>query len=174
MRVPTEIRALAIAERAPQKWEDVCGIDGLCYDILPWHGIVALSFRVVEDERNEVPHRWYRYSPADWKHYDFVGDETTFDAAREHTHRIYMAAGDPRRQQEVMHLISLAAADALLDPGVAHRLQSFGIAAPVVVDELPRGRFEYMVIDEDRVIKANYCEIVMANRIAKRLLGRPV
>jgi hypothetical protein len=163
------VRALAAAERAPHKWEDVCGIDGVCNDVLPWHRMVGLSFRIFEDERNEPR---YRYSPADWKHYEFLGGESTFDEAREYTHRVYEAAGDHRK--EVMHLVSLAAADALLDRGVAKRLQSFGISAPEVLDELPRGWFEYMVIDEDRVIKANYCEILIANRVARRLLGRAV
>lgn len=165
------IRALAAAERMPLKGKVGCPIDGVSYDILPWHRMVALSFRTWADEREEAR---FRYSPADWQHYEFVGDERTFDPAREYTYRVYEAAGDALPRHEVMHLIYLAAADALLDGDVAERLRSFGIDAPVVGDRLPKGKFEYIVLDEDRVIKANYCEILVANRVARRLLGRAV
>jgi hypothetical protein len=128
--------------------------------------MVALSFRICTDEQEGAR---FRYSPADWKHYHFLGAESSFDPAREFTRRVHEAAGGGHAQHEVMHLIYLAAAEALLDARIAHRLRSFGIDAPVLGDRLPGGPFEYMVLDEDRVFKANYCEILVANRLAARL-----
>jgi hypothetical protein len=36
------------------------------------------------------------------------------------------------------------------------------------------GKFEYMVLDEDKAFKANYCEMLISNRVTKRLLGRVI
>jgi hypothetical protein len=88
--------------------------------------------------------------------------------------RYQAAIGEPSQSQEIAHLTFLAAADALLDESVALRLQSVGVMAPVITDKLRSNYFKYVVLDEDGVIKANYCDIICANRVTRRLLGAGV
>jgi hypothetical protein len=115
--------------------------------------------------------------PGGWRHSHFIEDINTKELipARDYTHGACSTAkAEGLGSQEVAHLIFLAAADALLDKSVSTFLQSVGINATERSDTLPRGYFQYIVIDEDGVIKANYCDIVLANRVTRRLLGRVV
>jgi hypothetical protein len=66
------------------------------------------------------------------------------------------------------HLIFLAGAEALLDPRVAQLLVELGINAPTYRDSFPSPLFEYMVFDFDKTVSANYCEIVLANRVTAK------
>ena len=43
-----------------------------------------------------------------------------------------------------------------------------GINAPTYVDSFASRVFEYMVFDFDGTVKANYCELVMANRVTAK------
>lgn len=140
-------------------------IDGVSYDILPWHQFICLSFRIREDEEDQG----YRYSPADWKYYEFIGDGS-FQEAREFTSKLYDNPPDGLKPKDVSHLIYMVAAEVLLDPSVAALLQSCGINAPTVTNQAMVGCFEYMSLDEDQVFKANYCEIIIATRLNNFLL----
>jgi hypothetical protein len=109
----------------------------------------------------------HRYRSVEWRHHDFTRDcesATLRDAAR-YVQEIYLGSSYNR---EIAHLIFLAAGEALLDPAVAVYLQGIGIDAPVWTDEFASG-FEYIVVDEDQTVKANYCEIVLVNRVTARL-----
>lgn len=144
----------------------------ISYDIIPWHPYIAIAFRI----RSESDYPTSIVS-AGWKHSEFIGEYNceSLLPPRNFAHQAYGSVADsPKQCQEVAHLIYLAAADALLDPGVAIHLQSLGIDAPVIGDTLPWNYFKYIVIDEDRVIQANYCDIVRANRVTRKLLGRVV
>ena len=92
---------------------------------------------------------------------------------REYTASVYPRSGGTVGR-EALHIILLAAAEALLDEQVGHLLHECGLHETVKRDDVPWGGFEYVVLDEDKAFKANYCEFVLANRVAKRLLGRVV
>jgi len=147
----------------------------ISFDLLPWESFIAISFRL----RSESNYPESSNS-ADWKHSQFISDynSRTLAGARDFVHEEYHRCideqedDDGRRSQEIAHLIFSAAARALLDEEVAEILRSYGIDAPVVGDTLPWYYFKFYVMDADGVIKANYCDIVCANRVTRRLLGR--
>lgn len=154
--------------------DESCKLDGFEFGIFPWHQSVQLSFRTADERYSEYDGKQLdiRYSPAAWRHYDLIRHES-LDNAGEFIGTVYPASGG-KPGQEALHLILLAAADALLDERVALLLRGLGLNAKVRKEEVPWGGFEYMVLDEDQAFKANYCEIILANRVAKRLLGRVV
>jgi hypothetical protein len=159
------IRSLANAEGSE--------IDALSYEILPWHPVVSLSFRSSTDCYVMSHDGDYkintRYSPPDWKYYQFITGGP-LDAVSDYTAELYPLSGGTLGQ-EAHHVILLAAAHALLDEKIAALLQEYGLNATIRRDEIPWGGFEYLVIDEDKAFKANYCEFFLANRVADRLLG---
>jgi hypothetical protein len=121
-----------------------------------------------------------RYSTADWKHNCLIGNEPSlspphasasvklFENAANYIYEQTMESGE--LEQEVVHLIYLATAEALLDPSITSVLRGYQIDAPFVEDSfLPHRCFEYVVTDPDESIAANYCEIVIANRITNRM-----
>jgi hypothetical protein len=65
-------------------------------------------------------------------------------------------------------MIFLAGAEALLDPQVATAFSELGISAPVCGDAFMPRPFEYMVFDFDGTVPGNYCDLVLANRVASR------
>lgn len=151
---------------------DASGINAVSFDILPWHRFVCLSFRSSADNYVTTDDGFkldIRYSPADWKYYEFISNGT-LDTVRDYTANAYPLSGG-KTGQEALHLILLAAADALLDEQVANLLREYGLDATQRNDEIPWGGFEYLVLDEDRAFKANYCEFVLATRVTQRLLG---
>ncbi|MCE9545891.1 MAG: hypothetical protein K8T25_10290 [Planctomycetia bacterium] len=132
--------------------------------------MVALSFRLNTDHEANSE---YRYSIADWKHYALLANEKAFNQAREYASRVYAAASSPGRARENAHLIYHAAAEALLNPRVARRLVALDIYAPTYgKPDFPAGTFEYVVVDEDKAFRANYCDIVLAQRLTQRLLEK--
>ena len=144
----------------------------ISYYIIPWQPYISIAFRLSSESNYPAS-----LVSADWKYFDFITDRKSqaLVSARDFAHEAYESVSDDsKRCQDVAHLIYLAAADALLDPSIATLLQSLGINALEIGDALPRGYFKYIVIDEDKVIKANYCDIVCANRVTRRLLGRTV
>jgi hypothetical protein len=167
-----EIRSLEAKYR-----KDWCGgLWGLSLDVLPWWPMVTLSFRTSEDDKSEI-----RYSPPDWKGYQFIGgvnSEKSIAPALDYVDQMSKGVSDdPDRAQEMNHLIYLAAADALLDPSVAKLLQSCNAKASVIENQLPYREFawfEYVVVDVDQVFKMNYCQLICANRVARRLVGKVI
>ncbi len=167
-----EIRSLEAKYRT--SW--CSGLGGLSLDVLPWWPMVTLSFRTAEDDKREI-----RYSPADWKGYQFISEvnaEKAIAPALDYVDRMYKSVSDdPARCQEINHLIYLAAADALLDPSVAKLLQSCNAKASVIENQLPYREFawfEYIVVDVDKVFNLNYCQLICANRVSQRLVGRVI
>jgi hypothetical protein len=143
-------------------------ISGIGLDIAPWHRRFYVGFRSDDEKWDEA----IRYSIGDWKHYPVNGltghhVEGAPASAERYIGDTYDAAAEPR---EIAHLIFLAAAEALLDFTVTGKLRSMSIDAPFIVDDFPPHRcFEYVIMDDDASIRANYCEIVIANRITQRL-----
>jgi hypothetical protein len=142
-------------------------VTGISLDLYPWHGAMTLSLRLSSD----FPLGGHRYDIGDWKHHDFprAWETTFFQEAGRFLQRFYQAGGQDEFQVRA-HLIFLAGAEALLDPRVAQELQSLGIDAPIKTDHFLSHYFEYIVFDGDATVKANYCEIVMANRVTNRFL----
>ena len=143
-----------------------CGIRAISFDILPWQAYVAVSFCTSSDEWPRV-----RWQPTDdqWTGYELIGchnAENELAPAQEFVHSIHLTNPDSR---ELYHLIWMAAADALLDARIARILRECNIPA-ADADQLPSGEFEYVVVDEDRVFSGNYCEFVIAQRLAQRLI----
>jgi len=141
-------------------------VTGFSLDLFPWFGDMTLSIRISSD----WPCGRHAYDIGDWKHHDFLKSWGTdrFKDAGKFIQAFYQAGPQPERRDRA-HLVFLAGAEALLDPRVAAQLQLLGIDAPVVEDRF--GGDWYIVVDEDGSIRANYCEIVLANRITNRLIG---
>jgi hypothetical protein len=160
-------------------------IDGISLDLVPWSDVepFALSFRNSEITRRinlagadaELD---ARYNSAEWKYFQIVSSLQNKSApikkAAKVIHGFYEDAENNRMKlTEAAHLIFLAGADALLDKTVTKRLEALGF------EDLPaKGRefldghsFEYVVIDPDGTVAANYCEIVIANRVTERILS---
>lgn len=140
-------------------------VTGISLDLYPWHGALTLSLRLSSDFES-------RYDIGDWKHHDFLSAWETkcFDEAGKWLERFYQAGGSDEYQVRA-HLIFLAGAEALLDPNVAKQLQALGVNAPIKSDRIQSHSFEYIVLDSDATVKANYCELVIANRVTHRMLN---
>jgi hypothetical protein len=144
-------------------------VNGVSYDISPWHGSLGLSLRVAH------PLGEYEDNSVDWQHFDFVSDRSCArlrEAADFITTAYYSGGEDPLICQEMAHLIFLAGAEALLHRRIAEHLQKLGINAPVVEDRLSTRSEFYMVFDPDATMRANYCVLVLANRVTARLLAQ--
>lgn len=143
-------------------------ITGVSLNMAPWHGGIGLSLRQSSDPSD--PGR--RHSSVEWKLFNFVSDEDCepLITVGGYLQKLYRSRGKPDAL-DVAHLIFLAGADALLDRKVAAFFRKLGVDAPVVKDRLGRGPFEYIVIDPDGTVPGNYCDLVFAMRVTKRLLG---
>ena len=165
-----EQQADRIRELEARTRADGRALNGMSFDVLPWHPTITVSFRSSADSEQ------FRYEPGDWQGYALIGPHNAakpLAPAMQIVGAAYVLAGD-EVGQESNHLIQLAAADAILDPKVAQLLQECGVRASIITDSIPYGLFEFVVVDEDRVFRANYCEIVVAMRVARRLLGRAI
>lgn len=147
---------------------DSC-VSGIALELFPWHGSLGLSLRLTSD----FPLGGFRYDSADWIHYNFTNDckSPSIDAAIALVTQIYHSgkeSGDTLC--EMAHLTFMAGAEALLAPQVSGLLNQFGIGAPLITDTFISSPFQYIVMDVDQTVKSNYCDIVLANRITRRLL----
>jgi hypothetical protein len=147
-------------------------VNGLALEVYPWHEQIVIALRLETDSKED------RYSPADWAHYAFANssehDFPALQKANRYVSEAYKTGGEKSAKQarEIAHLTFLAAAEALLDQSVARELTSFGIEGPLLTDQFrPNLCFEYMVFDVDQSIVGNYCEIILANRITRRLIA---
>ena len=151
--------------------EGVHPASGLDFELVPWHAACHLSLRSIFDP----PELEYR-DPDAWEHGYFIeshqkSGETLQEAAR-FIGDLYEASAVEADVRHTGHMIFLAGAEALLDARIAKFLRSLSVEAHVVEDVFPRNSyFRYTVFDSDGTIKANYCEIVLANRIAARMLA---
>lgn len=149
------------------------GANAISFDLIPWQAFVSISFRGREDD-DEIAHR-----PGDWSGYELIGEHNAdefLDPVAEYAMRAYDSVQKyPARCQKMAHVIYMAAADALMCPRVGQLLEPFG--AHTIRDQVPYqpfAWFEYCVFDEDRVFKANYCEIVCAQRVTRKFLKKSV
>ena len=143
-------------------------ITGVSLDLAPWHGGVGLSLRIAADPTDPVRH----FSSVEWKHFGFLSPENcpALEPIGEYIQKCCRAKGQ-RGSLDMAHLIFLAGADALLDKKVAAFFQEVGVDALVIRAKLEAHDFDCVVVDPDGTIKANYCELVLANRVTRRLLG---
>lgn len=147
--------------------------NAVSFDLIPWQAFVSISFRGGKDA-DEICHR-----PGDWTGYELIGEHNAdkfLDPVSEYIMHAYdSVCTNPTKCQEVAHVIYMAAADALMCPKVGKLLEPIG--AHTIRKQIPYQAFawfEYCVFDEDRVFKSNYCEIVCAQRAARKLLGKSV
>ena len=143
-------------------------ITGVALDLTPWHGGVGLALRLSSDPTDEAR----RFSSVEWKHFNFASTEDceALVPVGEYIRRAYRSKGK-RGYLDMAHLVFLAGADALLDRKVAAFFRGCGVDAPVVRDRLGRHLFEYVVVDPDGTVRGNYCELLLAIRATRRLLG---
>jgi hypothetical protein len=154
----TEIRAIERDARGDSL------VNGISLDLTPWHGGIGLAFRLQSDPRND--------NSADWDYFEFVSGQTcaALRTAAAYIRDVYRSEGQ-EGPLGLAHLIFLAGAEALLDERVAEYLRSLDIDAPVVRERFQDHVFEYIVTDPDGTVRANYCEIVVANRWTARLMA---
>ena len=166
--------ALADHIKLVRSLEEEIGLCAISYDILPWSPFIAISFRTADDGSDHET----RYRPAEdtWSGYELIGERNARDRlapALSYVNSVYLSADETDcGGQEMNHLIQWSAADALLDPKVAQLLQACDVPASEVTDQIPYrefAEFEYVVVDEDRVFNGNYCEMLCAMRVARRL-----
>jgi hypothetical protein len=140
-------------------------------ELSPWNGGFGLSLRLTAD----YPMGGYRYESGDWVHSCFTEgcEAPSIETACSIVARFYeRAAALSIKKTEMGHLTFLAGAEALLDLTVAKSLNGLGIRAPELKDTFVTSAFDYIVMDEDETVKSNYCDMVIANRVADRLLGK--
>jgi hypothetical protein len=145
-------------------------VSGIALELFPWHGGLGLSLRLDSD----FPLGQSRYDSADRPHFDFTNDcvSPSIQVAISLVTEIYSRGNEPGKDlRDMAHLAFMAGAEALLDPNVSRLLNEFEIEAPELTDEFVTSPFQYIVTDADQTVKANYCDIVLANRVIKRLIG---
>lgn len=149
-----------------------CGdlpVSGIALELFPWHGGLGLSLRLTSD----FPMGASRYDSAEWTHFDFTNGckSPSIEAAVSTVTRIYNRGNDPANDlRDMAHLTFIAGAEALLHPQVSKLLIELGINAPTITDRFVTSAFQYIVTDADETVKSNYCDIVLANRVALRVL----
>ena len=145
-------------------------ITAISYDVLPWDPYVGVALRIKSESTGLATDP---LGPGDWKHSHFIDNPREFpllERARNYVHDAYKSVWEVSiSARERAHVILSATARALLDERIAFLLQSFGIPAPIVGDNFPWPWFEYIVSDDDRSLKINYCELLHVNRINRRL-----
>jgi hypothetical protein len=146
--------------------QGIIPVSAIALDIYPWHAWANLSLRLTSDPMD------IRYAIADWPHFDFVNQETCspIREAAVYAAEVYRNPPASMERIEIAHLIFLAGAEALLDESIAETLNRLGIDAPNLGDGIKGHWFEYLVLDPDGTVRANYCEIVRANRSTDRLI----
>jgi hypothetical protein len=120
-----------------------------------------------------------RHNPADWKGFEFVSSDSCksklFRRASDLVSKLYEKADTlPYSNTYTAHIIFLAAAEALLSNSIPKMLQSLGIETSLPKDSIYGNGVEYIVFDSDETIAANYCEIILANRITRIVLDRRI
>jgi hypothetical protein len=140
-------------------------VSGVSLDLVPWHGALGVSLRLCTEFEAEI-----RYCNVEWAYFDLVSNANCpcLQIAADFVRKAYTSEDSNSIAPEMAHLIFLAGAEALLDPRVAQLLVELGINAPTYRDRFPSRLFEYMVFDFDRTVTANYCEIVLANRVTAK------
>jgi hypothetical protein len=169
----TLISALVEFRDKIRKFHAEHAIIGIAYHVMPWQPFVAISFRVYADDRDK------KHDPREgnWTGCYFIGMHNASDLlepAWRYLHASYeIVKTNPYRCQELNHMAYLAAAEALLDPQVTKRLTACELPASPIRDQIPYREFAWfdrVVVDEDRVFRFNYCDVVCAERVKRRLL----
>ena len=105
-----------------------CPVNGIAYELAPWHGYIDVSLRDMSDE---VPgYRDQSDSPG-WKYsgvLDEIGESEATSLARELIRETYDTAEESDGAR-IAHLLFIAAAQSLLDPQIVELLSSAGIDA---------------------------------------------
>src|SRR5262245_47623907 len=140
-------------------------VNGVSLDLVPWHGALGISLRLCTEVEEHV-----RYCNVEWAYFDLTSNANCPALARaaDFVQKAYTSENSNSVAIEMAHLIFLAGAEALLDPQVAQLLVELGINAPTYRDSFPSHVFEYMVLDFDGTVRANYCELILANRVTAK------
>ena len=156
------IRACAGTIACAAKEEQVTGIS---LDLVPWHRALGLSIRQCTEHGDDV-----RYCNVEWAYFDVISNRPCpeLELAAAFIHEAYTSENSNHLAIEMAHMIFLAGAEALLDARVAMTLSEVGIDAPICGDNFMPRPFEYMVFDFDGTFPGNYCDLVLANRVAAR------
>lgn len=145
-------------------------VTGIALELFPWHGSFGLSLRMMSD----FPMGDSRYDSADWPHFDFTQgcESPSINEATSLVSALYAKGKEPGNDlRDMAHLAFLAGAEALLNDQVAGVLREMGIDAPILNDHFVTSPFQYIVTDVDQTVKSNYCDLVLSNRVFRRLLN---
>lgn len=162
-------------------------VDAISFDIIPstYQEYFAISFRQDKDYVDQdsfIEDISLRYSPADWKYYNFLDYRKSSSAKfKNAAATVFGVFKEPYEsveeydeiQMDINHLIFIAAAEALLKPSIAQKLKECGIGTAPILSSSPDGySFEYLVTDEDRTFNFNYCEHIIANRMTNEIANK--
>jgi hypothetical protein len=138
-------------------------INGLALRVLPWHRDAWIAFRSASDPAG--------LDVGQWAYHDLFTDFAYSRPLAEASAYAGAAWSEPpagRSNSDIAHLVFLAGAEALLDRTVIEKFYTvLGIADNA--ESFDRW-FDYFVLDDDQVFKANYCDVVLANRRTEKAL----
>lgn len=142
-------------------------LSGLSLDLFIQHGYVQISMRLSEE-------RQLGGDIGAWANQGYLSSlngpcDEELGPMVELIER-FMASGEGS-EEDLRHLLFVAAAEALLDAEVAAVLRTFGISAPSFGSSLGGAPFYYYVMDPDEALRMNYCDLVRANRVTARVLA---
>jgi hypothetical protein len=154
-----EVAEIAAEVKSPQV---EFPIDGVSLDLVPWHAALGVSFRLHTERDPDI-----RYCNVEWSYFNVVSNQSCsgLQRAADFIHAAYTSENSSSLAREMAHLIFFAGAEAILDPRVAQTLVKLGINAPTYENHFLSRLFEYIVLDFDGTVHANYCELVLANRV---------
>ena len=144
-------------------------VTGIALELFPWHGEFGLSLRLSD----EFPMADSRYDSADWKYFNFTTEREieSIISTKQFVANLYESEfGEDCSSQDIAHLLFFSGAMALIDPKVTSALREFDIDAPFIGNQFVSSSFEYIVFDGDALIKSNYCDLVLMDRINRRLM----
>ena len=151
--------------RLPYKG-DVAKINGIALEIYPEHGNLYLEL-IPEDVKwsDMNGHADCDYSLGDMLSGKEAIADSQIEAMRYISDLIYNCTEDYSHldSNQVLNLIYIGAAEALLDQDVSVTLSRLKIPAKVVENSLQQS-FGYMVYDRNCLVKLNYCEFILLNK----------
>ena len=128
-------------------------ITGLAVEVVPFEDIFALHFRDGQNEK-EIDF-------ADWSHCEMFHDSPLHKELLSKIKEAYNASEDGERY---ILMLNTAVADALLCDEVVAILKSLSMATYFELDELGNNPFDFVVLDMDECIQANFCDIIRWKR----------
>lgn len=128
-------------------------INGIAVEVIPFEQIFSIHFRDDTDEKGiEYP---------EWKYWNMYKGDQDNVLLLEKLNKEYEESGD---SEKYMLMLGTAVAEALLCSEIVDILKSYSMAKYFKLNELGGNPFDFVVLDLDGCVDANFCEIVKWKR----------